>query len=335
MTPRQLRLFPEPKPLLEHLGSAFFHAVPRDPGVYRFLDANGKLLYVGKARDLRARLNAYRSVARVSRRVRRLVSRIHSVTWEVCSSETAALLRENDLLRTLRPPFNRLGVWPTGWQVALAAECDGLTVTLARQSPATTGRAASSRPQPELLPSADHLHVVTLDDSADPTPARVTLTEANTDAAPQVLVYGAFRRLAVEATLRIAQCLWQITRQRAGFLALPPCLSLGHGGRLGGFRLGPLQASGWAADLQNFFAGTEDTLSPRLAAQLPAGTSGIELALREEALQTIQQFFLRGPAFHLAASRRLGKPTAQLLPEERDDQWLLQLETGVPRQPLA
>lgn len=59
---QQLRLFPAPKPLVERLGVDFLRRVPDAPGVYLMADEFERLLYVGKAKSLRARLNSYRHV---------------------------------------------------------------------------------------------------------------------------------------------------------------------------------------------------------------------------------------------------------------------------------
>lgn len=111
---QQLRLLPAPKPLTERLGSAFFRSIPRVPGVYRMFDEAGVLLYVGQSSDLRDRLNSYRHVHpdRDSRKTIRLVHLVRRIEWEVCDSPTSAVLWENELLRTLRPRFNRMNVYP-------------------------------------------------------------------------------------------------------------------------------------------------------------------------------------------------------------------------------
>ena len=111
---KQLRLLPAPKPLNERLGSTFFRGIPRVPGVYRMFDEAGLLLYVGQSSDLRDRLNSYRHVhpERDSRKTNRLVHLVRRIEWEVCDSAVSAVLRENELLRTLRPRFNRMNVFP-------------------------------------------------------------------------------------------------------------------------------------------------------------------------------------------------------------------------------
>lgn len=108
----QLRLMPPARPLDERLGAGFFRQLPHQPGVYKMFGADGTLLYVGKAGNLRQRLSSYRSLAQASRKTVRLVHAVRAITWEVCATEEAATLLENALLRTHRPRFNRAGVWP-------------------------------------------------------------------------------------------------------------------------------------------------------------------------------------------------------------------------------
>ncbi len=110
----QQLLFPDPRPLVERLGTEFFRNLPTGPGVYRMLDARGEVLYVGKAKNLRRRLASYRvaNPGGKNRRQIRLVANAVSVEIEVCDNERAALQREAELLRFLRPRFNRAGTWP-------------------------------------------------------------------------------------------------------------------------------------------------------------------------------------------------------------------------------
>lgn len=101
----------------------FLKGVPRGAGVYRFHGKRNKrsgdleVLYVGKAVDLRRRLASYRSEhhSNRSRKTRRLLARVESISWEECENELEALLRENRLIQELRPPFNRAQVWPQGY----------------------------------------------------------------------------------------------------------------------------------------------------------------------------------------------------------------------------
>ena len=82
--------------------------------MYRFYDAAGSLLYVGKARDLRRRLGQYRTTRRVraSAKRRALVKAAASLVWDVCASEREASLRELRLIQALRPRENVDGAFP-------------------------------------------------------------------------------------------------------------------------------------------------------------------------------------------------------------------------------
>ena len=134
---KQLRLLPAPKPLNERLGTLFFRGIPSAPGVYRMFDGAGLLLYVGQSRDLRDRLNSYRHVHpdRDSRKTVRLVHLVRRIEWEVCESPVSAVLRENELLRTLRPRFNRMNVYPKAcFFVAVDRTDRQLRLTLTRDT---------------------------------------------------------------------------------------------------------------------------------------------------------------------------------------------------------
>nr|VFJ63230.1 MAG: Excinuclease ABC subunit C [Candidatus Kentron sp. DK]VFJ64299.1 MAG: Excinuclease ABC subunit C [Candidatus Kentron sp. DK] len=89
--------------------AAFLANTPNRPGVYRMLGADAEILYVGKAGDLKKRLASYfRDSARLSDRLRSLVSRIRSVECTVTHTETEALLLENNLIKSLHPRYNIL-----------------------------------------------------------------------------------------------------------------------------------------------------------------------------------------------------------------------------------
>jgi excinuclease ABC subunit C len=95
-------------------GPSFLRSVPAAPGVYRFYDDGGALLYVGKAGDLRRRLAQYRVTRRTlkDRKRRALVKAAESVVWDVCASEEAASLREVRLIQVLRPRDNVASAFP-------------------------------------------------------------------------------------------------------------------------------------------------------------------------------------------------------------------------------
>jgi predicted GIY-YIG superfamily endonuclease len=111
----QRLLFPDPQPLVERLGGDFFRQLPEQPGVYLMRDANDTILYIGKAKNLRKRLGTYRvaNPDRLPRRHLRLLRSVTRIEIQECPDEPAALAREADLLRTVRPRFNRAGTWPT------------------------------------------------------------------------------------------------------------------------------------------------------------------------------------------------------------------------------
>lgn len=94
-------------------GSGLLRELPREPGVYLFLDAEGRVLYAGKAKDLRRRLAGYRNASRrkAHRKMHTLVRLAASLEVRPQESETQALLLENRLIRTLRPPYNVEGAY--------------------------------------------------------------------------------------------------------------------------------------------------------------------------------------------------------------------------------
>jgi DNA polymerase III epsilon subunit family exonuclease len=110
-----------------HSKRALVAAAPTLPGVYLFHDRNGTVLYVGKARNLRARLRSYFSGGRQRPAVEAALGALERVEWRVVGSELEAALEELRLIRDLRPPANARAGRPdryvyltrreTGWRV--------------------------------------------------------------------------------------------------------------------------------------------------------------------------------------------------------------------------
>ncbi len=95
--------------------------LPTGPGVYVMRDREGNALYVGKASNLRRRVRSYFGPGgRHGRLIGRALEQLDVIDHETCGSDFAALLRENALIKSLRPPCNRRGTSGPGLYLRLA-----------------------------------------------------------------------------------------------------------------------------------------------------------------------------------------------------------------------
>ena len=82
-------------------------SIPDDPGSYQFIDADGRVLYVGKAKSLRSRVNSYfQDPGNLAHRTAQMVAAADHVEWIVVGTEAEALLLEHNLIKQFQPRFN-------------------------------------------------------------------------------------------------------------------------------------------------------------------------------------------------------------------------------------
>ena len=115
--PQNEWLIPFQNPLKSRFDRAFFSGLPRIPGIYMMLGEDDEVLYVGKAKDLRARIASYRHLKpdTTSRKTIRMLNQVREIRIEKYATEKEALLRENSLLRELQPPYNILNTRPENY----------------------------------------------------------------------------------------------------------------------------------------------------------------------------------------------------------------------------
>ena len=82
--------------------------LPLSPGCYQYYNAEGEIIYVGKAKNLRRRVSSYFQKEHADRKTRQLVAQIVDVKYIVVASESDALLLENSLIKTYQPKYNIL-----------------------------------------------------------------------------------------------------------------------------------------------------------------------------------------------------------------------------------
>ena len=86
--------------------SSVSSGIPSQAGIYKYFDATGQLLYVGKAKNLRKRVSSYFSKKYANYKTAELVNRIHHIEFTIVTSEQDAFLLENTLIKEFQPKFN-------------------------------------------------------------------------------------------------------------------------------------------------------------------------------------------------------------------------------------
>jgi len=92
---------------LDDWKESILKTLPREPGVYKFLNETGEVIYVGKAKDLRARVASYfnNSIHHLGK-TRLIVKKVSKIDFILTKNESDALLLENNLIKTLQPRYN-------------------------------------------------------------------------------------------------------------------------------------------------------------------------------------------------------------------------------------
>ena len=87
---------------------SYVRDLPETAGVYRMLDENGEVLYVGKAKALKRRVNSYTQAGKLPMRLKRMVALTRKMEFVHTHTEVEALLLESNLIKKLKPRFNIL-----------------------------------------------------------------------------------------------------------------------------------------------------------------------------------------------------------------------------------
>ena len=84
------------------------HKLPASPGVYQYFDATGKIIYIGKAKNLKNRVLSYLNKVNQTGKTQVLVRKICDLKYIVVESEQDALLLENNLIKKYKPKYNMI-----------------------------------------------------------------------------------------------------------------------------------------------------------------------------------------------------------------------------------
>ena len=119
----------------------FLKTLSKKPGVYRMIDIDGDVLYVGKARNLKNRVTSYFRASGLQAKTMALVAKIANIEVTITGSETEALLLEQSLIKELRPPYNIVLRDDKSYPfIYLTAHKDYPRLTFHRGSKAKTGK---------------------------------------------------------------------------------------------------------------------------------------------------------------------------------------------------
>ena len=81
-------------------------SIPHEPGIYKYYNESGKLIYVGKAKDLRKRVSSYFNKSQQNAKTIEMVRRIRHIEFTIVNNEQDAFLLENSLIKEHQPVFN-------------------------------------------------------------------------------------------------------------------------------------------------------------------------------------------------------------------------------------
>lgn len=92
--------------MTQEIFSTIAPSIPHQPGIYKYFDAGGKIIYVGKAKNLRKRVSSYFNKTFTSYKTHELVQRIDKIEFTIVNSEQDAFLLENSLIKQFKPRYN-------------------------------------------------------------------------------------------------------------------------------------------------------------------------------------------------------------------------------------
>ncbi len=125
----------------------FWSTLPSSPGVYRMFDHRGDVLYVGKAKNLKARVGSYARGQAHSNRIARMISQTAAMEFVTTATETEALLLEANLIKQLKPRFNVLMRDDKSFPYILVTD-DGPAPQIVKHRGPGAGRATITAPSP-------------------------------------------------------------------------------------------------------------------------------------------------------------------------------------------